>query len=214
MSQHDAGFGTSNDSTRDQVTGQVKDKVQDATGQAKGAANEQLDTRSTQLGETVESKADDVRAVSSTLHEQGNEGIAKLVDQAASYTEQMADYLKGADGGKIMGDLETFARKQPWAATIGGLALGFAASRVVRASSERRHDSDRSAAYDPSGSANAEYGDLHTPPVVPTGYDNPSSSGYEDLTAPSAGVPGTTPPIALPADDPLTSPLGGTRVDR
>lgn len=211
MSQHDAGFGTSSDSSTGE---QVKDKVQDATSQAKGAANEQVDTRSTQLGETVESKADDVRALSSTLHEQGNEGIAKLVDQAASYTEQLADYLKGADGGTIVNDLETFARKQPWAVTIGGLALGFAASRVVRASSDRRHDEDRAAAYNPTGSGYAEYGDLHTPPVVPAGYDNPSTSGYEDFTAPPAGVPGTTPPIALPADDPLTSPLGGNRVDR
>ena len=35
----------------------------------------------------------------------------------------------------------SFGRRQPWAVIAGGLALGFAASRFLKASSSRRYES-------------------------------------------------------------------------
>ena len=206
MSQYDTGSAGTADKAKEkagQVTDQAKDKAHDVAGQAKSAASDQLDTRSTQLGDTVGSKAEEVRSLGDSLHEQGNDTVAKVVDQVASYTEQLADYLRNADGGSLMNDVERMARKQPWAVSLGGLALGFAASRVVRASSERRHESDL-------GQPGAPRPSYSPPPTTGTGYPAAAPS-YTDLDGPSAGRPGTTPPLARP-EDPLTAPLGGNSV--
>lgn len=212
MSQYDTGSvtpsGTNPSGTTGQakekaqgVADQAKDKAQGAAEQAKSAASEQVDTRSTQLGDTVGAKADEVRSLGDSMHEQGNDTVAKVVDQVATYTEQLADYLRNADGGSLTNDLERMARKQPWAVSLGGLALGFAASRVIRASSDRRHEQD----MDGSSSRSS-----YSPPSS-TGTGNPESASYLDLDGPSAGRPGTTPPLARP-EDPLSAPLGGTSV--
>lgn len=178
------------------VADQAKDKAQGVAEQAKSAASDQVDSRSTQLGDTVGDKASEVRSLGDSMHEQGNDTVAKVVDQVATYTEQIADYLRNADGGSLTSDLERMARKQPWAVSLGGLALGFAASRVIRASSDRRHEQD----MDGAG---------QSPSSTGTGY--PETPSYLDLDGPSAGRAGTTPPLARP-EDPLTAPLGGNSV--
>ena len=53
----------------------------------------------------------------------------------------MGDYLKGASGDRILRDVEDFARRQPMLVAAAGLALGFAASRFLKASSSRRYES-------------------------------------------------------------------------
>ena len=40
---------------------------------------------------------------------------------------------KNSDGDKILHDIEDFGRRQPTAVLVGGLALGFLASRFLKA---------------------------------------------------------------------------------
>jgi hypothetical protein len=79
--------------------------------------------------------------VSEELRNQGKEQPAKLAEQAAQRAESLGDYLKRSDGDTILRDVEDFGRRQPWTVIAGGLALGFAASRFVKASSTRRYES-------------------------------------------------------------------------
>ena len=51
-----------------------------------------------------------------------------------------------------VGDLEGFARQQPWAVAAGALILGFAASRFLKSTSTRRY---RTGGYD---AASGTYG--------------------------------------------------------
>jgi gas vesicle protein len=132
-----------------EVTGQAQEKAQEAAGQAKSRARDEIDRRSTEAGEQVSSTAGDLRSVSEQLREQGKDTPAKLADQAADRVEQVGGYLKDADSDRILSDVEDLARRQPWLVVAGGVALGFAAARFLKASSSQRYQ-QRSVGSSPS----------------------------------------------------------------
>jgi hypothetical protein len=123
------------------TAGQAKEKAQEAAGQARRGLRDQIDERSTQAGERVNGIAQDVRGVSEQLRRQGSDQPARLAEQAARRAESLGDYLERADGDTILRDVEDFGRSRPWAVIAGGVALGFAASRFLKASSSRRYES-------------------------------------------------------------------------
>ena len=124
-----------------QVAQQAKETAQKATGKARDRARSELDTRTAQAGGQIQSTADDLRAVGEELRKQGKDTPAKLAEQGADKVEQIARYLVDSDGDKILADIEDFGRRQPWAVIAGGVAIGFLASRFLKASSARRYSS-------------------------------------------------------------------------
>jgi hypothetical protein len=126
-----------------QQAGQVKEQAQKAGGQAKDKLREQVDQRSTQAGERVGATAHDVRSVAEELRRQGKDQPAKLAEQAADRVERVGGYLKESDADRILRDVEDFGRSKPWAIALGGLVLGFAASRFLKASSAQRYQESR-----------------------------------------------------------------------
>src|SRR4051794_41386651 len=149
-----------------EVTDQAKEKAQEAAGEAKGRVREQVDQRSTEAGEKVSGTAGDLRSVSQQLREQGQEAPAKLAEQAAERTERLGSYLTESDADRILSDVEEYARKQPWAVVAGGLVLGFAASRFLKASSSQRYR-QRSTQPDPASPR------LPAPPTGGDGHRHP-----------------------------------------
>ena len=134
------------ESTTDQVKDQVRDKAQlaqdktrGALGQVRGRLRDQVDQRSTQAGDQVQSAAQDVRKVAEQLRGQGKDTPARVAEQVADRAESFGSYLRDADGERLLRDAEDVARRQPWLVAAGGLALGFAASRFLKASSSRRY---------------------------------------------------------------------------
>ena len=129
------------DDPSDSTAQQAKDKAQQAAGQARRGLRDQVDTRSTDAGQRVSGVAQDVREVADQLRGQGKDQPARLAEQAAQRADSLGEYLKRSDGDTILRDVEDFGRSQPWALVAGGLALGFAASRFLKASSSRRYES-------------------------------------------------------------------------
>jgi hypothetical protein len=134
--------------TTDQVKDQVREKAQvaqdktrGALGQARGRLSDQVDQRSTEAGERIAGTASDVRSIAQELRGQGKDAPANLAEQLAGQADRVGDYLKGASGDRILRDVEDFARRQPMLVAAAGLALGFAASRFLKASSSRRYES-------------------------------------------------------------------------
>jgi hypothetical protein len=127
---------------------QTKEQVQQAGAQAKDKLRQQVDQRSTQAGERAGATAQDVRSVAEELRKQGKDQPAKLAEQAADRVERVGGYLKDSDADGILCDVEDFGRDKPWAVALGGLALGFAASRFLKASSTRRYAQLRSEPFD------------------------------------------------------------------
>lgn len=190
-----------------QAAGQAQEKAQQAAGQAKEQAAGQgkaraktlVDQRSTQAGEQVSTQANDIRTVGQKLREEGKEGPAKIADQAADRAESLGGYLKNSDADRILQDLEDLGRKSPMAVLAGGLALGFAASRFLKASASERYE-QRSSGTNRSRSEYASRPDFATrPPELPqrsTGTDGPSVA-VEDRPTPATGVGATPlPPVS------------------
>jgi hypothetical protein len=173
---------------------QAQEKVKDAAGQAREKAQEgaeraregirgQVDQRSTQAGQQVRQQSDDIRSVAQQLREQGKDGPAKIADQAADRAQKVGSWLEDSDGDQILGDVEDFARRNPWAVALGGLALGFAASRVLRASSTDRYRTGgmQYQQYRRSGSAG--------------GLPSPGRTPYPPTTSSPDAPVATTPPV-------------------
>ena len=164
------------DDPSDSTAQQAKDKAQQAAGQARRGLRDQVDTRSTDAGHRVSGVAQDVREVADQLRGQGKDQPARLAEQAAQRADSLGDYLKRSDGDTILRDVEDFGRSQPWALVAGGLALGFAASRFLKASSSERYRSSR---------------EFSPPPrQIPTGIPG---NGQSDNPVGSVGV-GSRPP--------------------
>jgi hypothetical protein len=183
-----AGGASATDQAKDkaqQAAGQAKEQAQQAAGQAKGALRTQVDQRSTDAGSKVGGFASDVRSVSDQLREQGKDQPAKLADQAADRADQVSRYLTNSDADRILGDIEDFGRRQPWAVIGGGVVLGLLASRFLKASSTRRYEEryDYSRAQLP---ARTSYG---TPGQGYTG----SATTRTGTSDPLSTTPGTEP---------------------
>src|SRR5690348_9632323 len=142
-----------------EVASQAQEKGQQAAAQAKHKLREQLDQRSSQAAEQINRQASDLRAVSSSLRQQGKDGPASAAGQLADYAEKAGGYLQDKDSDALLADAEDFARRQPWAVAAGALALGFAASRFLKASSAKRH-STRAAVESAATARRAQ-----TPPI-------------------------------------------------
>ncbi|HEV2738792.1 MAG TPA: hypothetical protein VGU66_09455 [Candidatus Elarobacter sp.] len=123
-------------------TTDVRETAQNAVNQGKSFLGKQVDERSTVIGQQIGSLAQDLRNVGDQLRESGTAGgAAGYVDQGAELVDKLATYLQGADSDRLIGDLEDYARRQPWAIAGAALVLGFAASRFLKTSSVRRYSS-------------------------------------------------------------------------
>jgi hypothetical protein len=183
------------DSTADQardkaqeVGAQAKEKAQEAGVQARDRVRSEVDRRSTQAGEQAGSTAQALRQASDRLRQDGNEPIARGMEQVAERVESAGSWLRESDGDKILREVEDFGRRKPLAVVAGGLALGFAASRLLKASSRKRYQGSSGSSYSGNGHAQRN-------PVPPR----------EGIT--DAGVTGGTPATGLTGGTPAT---GGT----
>jgi len=193
-------------------TEQAKEKAQEGAQQAKRGVRDQVDQRSTQAGERVGSTAQDIRSVGEELRKQGKDQPAKLAEQAATRADSLGDYLQRSDGDTILRDIEDFGRQRPWAVIAGGIALGFAASRFLKASSSRRYESYEPPSTAPrsltSGAPTSRTG-LAADDVVPE-YGS-TRSPLDD--APLASDPLPTPTTRLPGNGEAARPGTGAYSD-
>jgi hypothetical protein len=204
-----AGTGAQAKEKAQEVAGQAQEKAQQAAGQARVQVRDQIDQRSTKAGEQISTQASDIRSVGDQLRDQGKDGPAKVADQAAERAERLGGYLENSSGDKLLHDVEDAARSNPWAVALGGLALGFAASRLLKASSSERYSSRTS-----SGTASPYAyrsntgvgGDLPVPAAGPGVTDTRRGPGLATSPVPGGTVPPAGAPVPAP---PVPSPTGG-----
>jgi len=117
----------------------VQEKMQDTADTVRSRVRDQVDQRSTQAGGQVRSTAQALRSTSQRLREEGQDGPARATERAADQAEKVGSWLEQSDADRILRDVEDFGRRQPMAVAAIGLALGFAASRFLKASSRTRY---------------------------------------------------------------------------
>jgi hypothetical protein len=159
----------------------AQEKTQQAAGRARDRVRDQVDTRSSQVGEQAESVAQDVRSVGEHLRGEGKDKPAELADKAAARVAELGDYLKRSDGDALLRDAERLGRERPWAVMAGGLVLGLAASRFLKASSSRRYQGIGSSSNLP-----ARHADVDRAALAPTPATQAPAG---DATTPVPGAP-------------------------
>ena len=169
----------------DQAQGKVQEAAEqarqtavDAKEQGKSILRTQIEDRSSQAGQQLHSAVQDLRSVSEQLRSQGKEQPAKIADQVAQRGEQVAQYLRTTDGDRLLRDVESFARRQPWAVIAGGLTLGLVASRFLKSSSSKRFASGQNGEYVSTRSTDQLREELGQGAASATPYG--SVSGFSD----------------------------------
>ena len=167
------------------ATEQAKEKAQEAKEQATSQLRTQVDQRSTETGQKISTQASDMRTVAEKLREEGKDGPAKAAEQVAERVEKVGSYLEQSDADRILSDVEGYARQNPWAVVAGGIAAGFVASRFLRASSDKRVQTQ-----------------TQSRPALPQqslSSGTPTGNGFEPST-PASGIQGgqSADPIAPP----------------
>jgi hypothetical protein len=174
-----------------EVRDQAGEQMRRASGQARDRVREEVDQRSTDAGRRVTTQADDLRSISGQLREQGKDAPARLVDQVADRTERAGTWLTESDGDRILRDVEDFGRRNPWGVVAAGVALGFAASRMLKASSSRRYEEQASTRGLPRPGATTTAAPRVQPTAVATpGVTTPAPGGAteERFTSPGGGL--------------------------
>jgi len=124
MTQHspprDRGSGTG-------VQEQAREKAQEAAARGNDRLRQEVDRRSTQVGEQAQSLA---QALRRSAHDVDGDGAASVVNQVADRVESLGGYLKDADADRLLGNVEELARKRPWVA--GGAAAVAKVADVIR----------------------------------------------------------------------------------
>jgi ElaB/YqjD/DUF883 family membrane-anchored ribosome-binding protein len=143
---------TAEETRQEGLVGQASAQVQDAASTAQEKAVELKDQGKSKLGETLDQRTNEAgaqaRQIAQALRRSGeelsNEGngqqVAGLAQAAAGRIERLGAYLERTSGDQLVRDVEDFARSRPWMIAGMGLVAGLAASRFLKASSERRYD--------------------------------------------------------------------------
>jgi ElaB/YqjD/DUF883 family membrane-anchored ribosome-binding protein len=153
------------------LLGQASTQVQEAASTAQEKAGELKEQGKSKLGETLDQRTNEagvqVRKMAQALRRSGeqlsNEGngqqAAGLAEGAADRIERLGGYLEQTSGAELVRDMEDFARRRPWMVAGIGLVAGLAASRFLKASSERRYDRSAQANGGPSSYVPQSTGD-------------------------------------------------------
>lgn len=119
---------------------QITAKAHELGGEATFQIREQLDRRSTQAGEQMQSVGMTLQTGANQLRSEGKLVPAKVVEEVARRADDLGGYLQSAQADRILGDIEGFARRRPWLTAGVGALAGFLASRFVKASGDRRYE--------------------------------------------------------------------------
>lgn len=171
--------------------------------EAAGKIQQQIDQRSTEVGSQARSVAGALRGTTGNLRQEGKAGAATVAEQAADKIDQLGGYLERMDGQSIMRDIESFARRRPWALAGIGVVAGLIGARFAKASGSSSSGGGQTARGD------GTYGTPALPPPRPTTDVYGTAPGID----PAVGIDATTssdPLASETADMPLGRDPGGS----
>lgn len=123
-----------------QAAGTAQEKLQQAAGTAQEKVQQrvqsQIDAQKARAAETLGSVAQSLRSSGQQLQGQQQDGVSRIMQQAADRVERVADYIENADVGELMHQAEDFARRQPALFVGGAFALGVLGARFLKSSKD------------------------------------------------------------------------------
>ena len=211
-----------------QQVGEVADQVKDQAVQLKDKVAEtatgKLEDQKTQATSSLGNVSDAIRQTGQQLRSNDQEAIAQYIDRAAEQLDQFTGYLRSRDMRQIVGDVESFARREPALFLGGAFVLGLFGARFLKSSGQasgaQSTDWQRRQGYGTQSALTSyssyasmphtqqipvQYDEVapHTPPVGGTSYPTPTAGGGMS----GLGTGGSVQPARTGATTP--PPVGG-----
>lgn len=161
---------------------QGREMAEDLAHEVRGAAEGYMSEAARQLDGIARA----LDAASSELRNQGQAGIAEQVDEVCDGLERLSTRMSSNDLNAVAEDARSWARDNPAGFLGGSVALGFALSRLLKASSA------------PSGTQ-----EVHEPQHE-RGHD-PGVSFDDKALRPTSGYVQSDPDVEAPTYDPQRS---------
>lgn len=146
---------------------QAKEQAQQKAGELAAKAQEQVAARvSTQKDSAAQSLSGVAQALRQTgqqMRGQDDLGVTGYIDQAAEQVERLSGYLQRNDLGRLVGDVERFARRQPALFLGGAFVAGLVGARFLKSSRPAEYDVDRYEGYGYRGVYGSGMGGAYNP---------------------------------------------------
>ena len=139
--QQDEGVRERAASTVQDAASTTQEKAMELRSRGADQVRQQLDSRTTDAGRQAQDVGRALKQTSEQLRSDGKSQAAGFMETAAERVEHLGRYLERVDGNELLSDAERFARRRPWLLAGIGLVAGVAASRMMKASTERRYSS-------------------------------------------------------------------------
>lgn len=118
-----------------EVAQQTRQQAGDLVNQARDQVRTQISSQKDALAGGVGSLAQALRQSSGQLQGQEQALVAPVIDRAAQVAEGLSGYLQEHSLEDLVGEVESFARREPVLFLGGAFALGFVAARFLKTSS-------------------------------------------------------------------------------
>lgn len=117
-----------------ELTDGAKHIAGDAMAQARESAQAQISGGKDRLAEGLGSVAEAIRHTGEQLREGDQPALTDYVTRAADGVEAASDYLKEKSIGDVLGDVGSFARREPAMFLGGAFVLGLLGGRFLKSS--------------------------------------------------------------------------------
>jgi len=140
MSEMGEGGSPEGGSMVQQAQAAVQERAREARSSVGQAVGKQVDNGAQQLGGQLLEVAQAFTRTKDGLRAEGKDRPATALETVGDRAERLGRYLTETSPEHKLHDFEHFGRRNPWVVIAGGAALGFLASRFLKASSGRRFD--------------------------------------------------------------------------
>lgn len=123
-----------------QQAGQVVDQVKEQAAQLKDRVAEtatgKIEDQKTQATSSLGNVTQVIRQTGQQLRSNDQDAIAQYIDRAADQLDNFTGYLRNREMREIVGDVESFARREPALFLGGAFVLGLLGARFLKSSSQ------------------------------------------------------------------------------
>ena len=114
----------------------VSGMAREAATAAKDHADELLSDATRGAADAATKSSDAMDSLAGSLADSGQDTLGRAVGAVSHRLQQFAAYLDGRDLDSLARDARALAQRHPGLLVAGGLALGFAMSRLFKASAQ------------------------------------------------------------------------------
>lgn len=139
------GDGASPTRTAEQLKQSSQDAREDlgrAASSAKDQVREKIEDGKRAATSAAEDTTEALDNVASDLSAQGHESLAKATSTMSAQLAELADHVGNKSLDELVRDARDLASRNPGLVIAGGLAIGFALTRFVKASPEQEAGAD------------------------------------------------------------------------